>query len=242
MCAGTLRFSLTWWTSKHTCHSFNWPVASFSSSTLWNWTIVSLKKSIIWRTTERKSKRWSAFIHFTHSHSAISIRPIPMPLIMGHHGTCVGWYKFYGLVVWTNAVCDGNGNPRSNSGYRKVCSSRSTANLLSFLDAGAEFIDPQPESSNHLSSVFVYHLASRTLHVDDTIIYSDRTRFLLKLFGLRRGTMSFHPSIKTVGLCSTPDAPYLFRDWMRKMLRDWPFENLHCAHMSVKKGGAHADV
>ena len=54
--------------------------------------------------------------------------------------------------------------------------------------------------------------------------------------------MSFHPSIKTVGLCSTPDAPYLFRDWMREMLRDWPFENLCCAHMGVKKGGAHADV
>ena len=54
--------------------------------------------------------------------------------------------------------------------------------------------------------------------------------------------MSFHPSMKTVGLYPTADAPYLFRDWMRNMLRDWPFDNLCCAHMGVKRGGAHADV
>jgi hypothetical protein len=54
--------------------------------------------------------------------------------------------------------------------------------------------------------------------------------------------MAFHPSIKSVGLHPTSDAPYLFRDWMRNMLDDWPFENICCAHMGVKIGGAHADV
>ncbi|CAF3803740.1 unnamed protein product [Rotaria socialis] len=108
--------------------------------------------------------------------------------------------------------------------------------------AGAEFINPQPESSNHFSSVFVYHRASATLHVDDTIIYAEKSNFLLKLFGYKDGTMAFHPSIKNVGLHPTSDAPYLFRDWMRDMLNDWPFENICCAHMGVKKGGAHRDV
>ena len=54
--------------------------------------------------------------------------------------------------------------------------------------------------------------------------------------------MAFHPSIKTVGLHPTSDAPYLFRDWMRSMLDDWPFENMCCGHMGVKIGDAHADV
>lgn len=107
---------------------------------------------------------------------------------------------------------------------------------------GTEFVNPQPESVNHFSSVFVYHRASATLHVDDTIIYADKPSFLLKLFGFKDGTMAFHPSIKNDGLHPTSDAPYLFRDWMRNILNDWPFENICCAHIGVKKGGAHADI
>ncbi|CAM2699015.1 unnamed protein product [Rotaria socialis] len=110
------------------------------------------------------------------------------------------------------------------------------------IPAGAEFINPQPESTNHFISVFVYHPASRTLHVDDTIMYAEKPGFLLKLFGYKDGAVAFHPSIKSSGLYPTSDAPYLFRDWMRNMLRDWPFENICCAHIGVKMGGAHADV
>ncbi|CAF3055522.1 unnamed protein product [Rotaria sp. Silwood2] len=110
------------------------------------------------------------------------------------------------------------------------------------IPAGAEFINPQPESSNHFTCVFVYHSTSATLHVDDTIIYAEKPSFLLKLFGYKDGSMAFHPSIKSVGLHPTSDAPYLFRDWMRNILYDWPFENICCAHMGVKIGGAHADV
>ncbi|CAF4865668.1 unnamed protein product, partial [Rotaria sp. Silwood1] len=40
----------------------------------------------------------------------------------------------------------------------------------------------------------------------------------------------------------TRDAPYLFREWMRNVLYDWPFENMCCAHIGVKLGGAYADV
>ena len=236
------RFSLVCWTSRHTCLSFNWPTASFSWSILWNWTIASPKRSIIWRTIERKSKRWSVFILFIHSPLPISIRHIPMLLTTGHHDTYGDWCKFHGQVVLTNVTCEGNGNPMSNWGYPKVCSAKWTENLLCFLELGAEFIRPELESSNHFSSVFVYHLGSRTLHVDDTIIFSNRTHLLLKLFGFRNGTMSFHPSIKTVGLHPTAEAPYLFRDWMCEIVRNWPFENLCCTHMGVKKGGAHVDV
>jgi hypothetical protein len=107
---------------------------------------------------------------------------------------------------------------------------------------GAEFVNPQPESSNHFVSVFVYHPASRTLHVDDTIMYAEKPGFLLRLFGFKGGAMAFHPSIKSAGLHPTAEAPLLFRDWMSNVLRDWPFENICCAHMGVKKGGAHADV
>ncbi|CAF2456501.1 unnamed protein product [Rotaria sp. Silwood2] len=110
------------------------------------------------------------------------------------------------------------------------------------IPAGAEFVNPQPESTNHFVSVFIYHPTSRTLHVDDTIMYAEKPGFLLKLFGYKDGAMAFHPSIKNSGLYPTSDAPYLFRDWMRKVLHDWPFENICCAHIGVKVGGAHADV
>lgn len=91
-------------------------------------------------------------------------------------------------------------------------------------------------------SVFVYHRLSRTLHVDDTINYTDKLDFLFKLFGVSQGVMAFHPSIKGSGLHPTAEAPYLFRDWMRNMLSDWPFESICCAHLDVKVGGAHGRV
>jgi hypothetical protein len=73
-------------------------------------------------------------------------------------------------------------------------------------------------------------------------MYAEKPGFLLKLFGFKNGAMAFHPSIKSAGLYPTADAPYLFRDWMRNVLRDWPFDNICCAHLGVKIGGAHVDV
>ncbi|CAF1453995.1 unnamed protein product [Adineta steineri] len=109
------------------------------------------------------------------------------------------------------------------------------------ITAGGEFVNPQFGSS-HLMSVFIYHPASRTLHVNDTIMYTDRFNQFLKLFGKSDGIMIFHTSIKNCGLHPTADAPYLFRDWMRNMLNDWPFDNICCAHLNIKIGGAHAQV
>ena len=114
--------------------------------------------------------------------------------------------------------------------------------MIVVLILGAEFVSPQPDLSNHFVSVFVYHPASRTLHVNDTIIFADKPRLLLKLFGFKDGAITFHPSIRSSGLYSTREAPYLFRDWMHRLLRDWPFENICCAHFGIKIGDAHANV
>jgi hypothetical protein len=73
-------------------------------------------------------------------------------------------------------------------------------------------------------------------------MFTDKLAFLLKLFGYPQGVMTFHPVIKSSGLHPTAEAPYLFRDWMRNMLHDWPFDNICCAHMNVKIGEAHAQV
>jgi hypothetical protein len=105
---------------------------------------------------------------------------------------------------------------------------------------GAEFVQPLPESSNHLSSVFVYHRPSRTVHIDDTIMFSSKGNLLLKLLIYRNGNMDFHPSIRNVGLYPSSDGPLMFRDWMRQLLHDWPLENMCCAHTGVKRGNAHA--
>lgn len=48
--------------------------------------------------------------------------------------------------------------------------------------------------------------------------------------------------MNTDGLYKTAEAPLQFRDWMKKMLQDWDFDNLCTAHMGIKKGGAHAAV
>jgi hypothetical protein len=110
------------------------------------------------------------------------------------------------------------------------------------IPAGAEFVNPQPESSNHFISVFVYHPSSKTLHVDDTIMYADKPGILLRLIGFKHGSFAFHPSMKSSGLHPTPEAPYLFRDWMKNMLADWKFDNICTAHMGVKIGGAHEEI
>jgi len=103
---------------------------------------------------------------------------------------------------------------------------------------GSEFISPMPEKSNHFSCVFVYHKASRTIHVDDTIMYCPHPGFLLKLGGFRDDSMSFHPSMKNVGLQPHANAPLEFRDFVNDVLKDWDFDNICTAHMGNKVGGA----
>jgi len=86
------------------------------------------------------------------------------------------------------------------------------------------------------------HRESKTMHVDDTIMYSEQPGFLLKLIGYKKGTMAFHPTLKGPGLYPTPEAPFQFRDWVAGIIKDWDFENLCTAHFGNKIGGARAQL
>jgi len=107
---------------------------------------------------------------------------------------------------------------------------------------GAEFVSPVPEKTNHFSCVFVFHRQSRTIHVDDTIFFADQPGFLMKIAGYRHGDMSFHPSIKSVGLFPTPEAPYQFKNFIAGIIKEWDFENIVAAHTGNKIGGAKAQL
>jgi len=103
---------------------------------------------------------------------------------------------------------------------------------------GSEFVSPEPESSNHFSSCWVFHRESRTIHIDDTLIYAENPQWIFRLIGISAGYCSFHPSIKGPGLYPTKEAPFLFRDWLAKLLEEWDFDNVCTAHNGNKIGGA----
>jgi len=106
------------------------------------------------------------------------------------------------------------------------------------IPAGSEFVAPVPESTNHFSCVWVFHKASRTIHIDDTVFYAQDPGFLLSLGGFKKGSMSFHPSMTSSGLLPHPDSPSQFRDWVATVLKDWDFDNIVAAHTGNKLGGA----
>lgn len=109
--------------------------------------------------------------------------------------------------------------------------------------SGAEYFNPLPEDTNHFVSIFVYHRDSKTLHVDDTLIYAEDPSWIVRIFfGVKKGDLIFHPSMTTDGLYHTAEAPLQFRDWMKKVLQDWDFDNLCTAHLGIKMGNAHAAV
>lgn len=106
------------------------------------------------------------------------------------------------------------------------------------IPAGAEFVAPMPESSNHFCGLFVFHEPSKVVHNDDTVIVVDHPGILLKLFGFRHGDMMFHPSIKSHGLHPTPEAPYQFKAFIENIIKDWDFDIICAAHTGNKVGGA----
>lgn len=81
------------------------------------------------------------------------------------------------------------------------------------------------------------------MHVDDTLIYAEAPSWPVRMvMGVQAGTLKFHPSMGNGGLYRTVEAPLQFRDWMKKLLEDWDFDNLCTAHIGVKMGGAHDAV
>lgn len=105
---------------------------------------------------------------------------------------------------------------------------------------GAEF--DAPAEANHFSSVVVLHRPSRTVHVDDTIMFYENPGLALRLACCRPGSMTFHPTMLTVGLHPTAEAPLQFKAWVERLLEDWDFDNICTAHMGNRIGGAKAKL
>jgi hypothetical protein len=93
---------------------------------------------------------------------------------------------------------------------------------------GSEFVQPEPEDTNHFSGIHIFHEVSKTIHIDDTIMYDEPFA----------GDMLFHPSLLGPGLYHIPESPHAFRDWVQKMIKEWDFDNICAAHNGVKIGGA----
>jgi len=162
-----------------------------------------------------------------------------------HTLAIAGFYDAYPKVPWYGCPRHLNRFPQIPwAGSLSECSVRDkwSPDIEIRVPAGAEFANPLPPKTNHFSCAFVFHKPSRTLHVDDTIIYSHKPGFLLRLAGFRHGNMMFHPSIKGPGLLPNPEAPFQFRDWLNNVINDWDFDNLCTAHSGNKIGGAKDQV
>lgn len=93
---------------------------------------------------------------------------------------------------------------------------------------GVAFVPSDP--SLHFSSVLAFHRASKTLHVDDTLLYM-RPPLLYPLFGV--DVTRLHPTLGKV-LEKTDDAVDQFRAWTQELLalvKD--AENLCAAHSAA---------
>jgi hypothetical protein len=97
---------------------------------------------------------------------------------------------------------------------------------------GADFVSKDPNL--HFSSVLAIHRASKTLHVDDTLIYM-RLPWLLRLFA--GDVFRLHPTLAKV-LEPRAGAAEEFRVWARELVeRAKDIENLCAAHSAVLLGG-----
>jgi hypothetical protein len=94
---------------------------------------------------------------------------------------------------------------------------------------GVDFISD--DENLHFSSVLAYHQNSRTIHVDDTLMYI-RLPLLMRFFGLT-DAMSFHPTLSRV-LQKREGAADDFRQWVEELATRWQdAENLCAAHTAA---------
>jgi hypothetical protein len=95
---------------------------------------------------------------------------------------------------------------------------------------GVDFAPPE-EARVHFSSVLVRHRASKSIHVDDTLMYL-RFPLLLRILGLQE-RMSFHPTLAKA-LEKRPGAAKDFRAWAEEIIDKWGnTENLCTAHAAT---------
>ena len=118
-----------------------------------------------------------------------------------------------------------------------------TQGIAMRIPEGAEFINP-----GHFSCVFVFHEASRTIHIDDTLNYFDEDAgFILytvvfRIFNNRPGNLLLHSSAfndkPDHGFFNTPDATQHFSIWLEKICTEWDFDCICTAHKGRLQGGA----
>lgn len=110
------------------------------------------------------------------------------------------------------------------------------------IPAGMEFVDPQPASTNHAATVFVLHRPSKTLFVDDCLMYFDKPSTLMRIAGKSAGSLHFHSMLMNQSLYPTAEAPIEFQSWLTKLLEDWQFDHLVAAHIGNCYCDAHGKV
>jgi len=93
---------------------------------------------------------------------------------------------------------------------------------------GVDFISR--DESLHFSSVLAFHRTSKTIHVDDTLMYI-RLPKLMRLLGMSN-PISFHPTLTKV-LEHRKGATDDFHNWAKELAKSWSdAENLCAAHTS----------
>jgi hypothetical protein len=100
--------------------------------------------------------------------------------------------------------------------------------------AGGNFVDSAED--NHFSGLFVFHAPSKTLFIDDTILFMDKPGLLLRWKFGSPGTMKFWDLKK--GLNHDKEAPGQFRSFIEQVMHDWDFDNIAAAHSANLIGGA----
>lgn len=98
--------------------------------------------------------------------------------------------------------------------------------------SGVEFISDN--ENVHFASVLAWHPNSRTIHVDDTLMYI-RFPLPLRIIG-HRDTVRFHPTLSKVLLPQT-GAAESFAEWATGLATQWAdAENLCAAHVTSLLG------
>jgi len=94
--------------------------------------------------------------------------------------------------------------------------------------AGVDFISS--DEHLHFASVLAYHISSKTIHVDDTLMYLKLPGLLGKL---KQPVLSFHMTLGKT-LEKRPGAVKDFRSWAENLVEKWcDVENLCAAHSAT---------
>jgi hypothetical protein len=102
---------------------------------------------------------------------------------------------------------------------------------------GVDFISKN--ENIHFSSVLVYHRASKTIHVDDTLMFS-KLPGVLNLIGMS-DVLNFHPTL-AVALEKRASAADDFETWTTDIVERWQdAENLCAAHTAPLLGRDNSD-